>query len=337
MTDFLARNEHGYLLLGFGPGVEHRLDHDQDTPLNASFVVVDRAGSVLLVFDNWRRHWELPGGGREPGESPRTAAVRELFEETGLWTEKLIFVGVSSYQSPPDSRHERVAVYRTTLPDDAPDPVPVFQAGQEIGAVRWWDPRSSADGVDALDRVIIDRVINDRVATDAPSEVTRNSYQAAADRYAEQTHPVSADTRAPFLDRVAELLPGGRLLEVGSGPGWDADYLEQRGLSVQRSDITPAFVDMIRAAGHDARVLDVRTGDLGGGWDAVLADAVLLHLNRTEFAAVAGRVAAAVRPGGLFAFTLKEGDGEAWSEAKLDLPRWFVYWREPEVRAVLEA
>ena len=30
--------------------------------------------------------------------------------------------------------------------------------------------------------------------------------------------------------------------------------------------------------------------------------------------------------------TLKEGDGEAWSAAKLGQPRWFVYWREPRKR-----
>ena len=29
-------------------------------------------------------------------------------------------------------------------------------------------------------------------------------------------------------------------------------------------------------------------------------------------------------------------DGEAWSNAKLDLPRHFTYWREPAVRTVLD-
>jgi len=39
--------------------------------------------------------------------------------------------------------------------------------------------------------------------------------------------------------------------------------------------------------------------------------------------------------GGVLAFTVKEGDGDAWREAKLDLPRHFTYWRERSLRDVL--
>ena len=171
----------------------------------------------------------------------------------------------------------------------------------------------------------------------APNDVTLLTYQQAAARYAERTPGLSTDVRVPFLDRVAELIPGGRILELGSGPGRDARYLESRGLQVQRSDATPAFVEMMRDDGHSAVIIDARSDDLGGPWDAVMANAVLLHLSRTDFAAVVARVRRSVRDGGLFAFTLKEGDGEAWSERKLELPRWYVFWREPALRAVLEA
>jgi len=289
----------------------------------------------LLVFDNWRKHWELPGGGRDEGESPRTAAVRELYEESGLRTDELIFVGVSSYESPPDGSHERVAVYRTTLAPDVPDPVPLFEVNDEIGGVRWWDPTEARDGVDPLDATIIDRVLADDHVQPSPLDITRSSYQIAAEKYVRRSR-TTAGGSAPILDRMVELSPGSRLLELGSGPGWDAAYLERLGLVVQRSDVTPAFVELMRADGHDARILDARTDDLGGPWNGVLANAVLLHLSRSEFSAVVARVANAVRPGGLFAFTLKEGDGEAWTETKLDLPGWFVYWREPELRSVLE-
>jgi predicted TPR repeat methyltransferase len=46
---------------------------------------------------------------------------------------------------------------------------------------------------------------------------------------------------------------------------------------------------------------------------------------------------AAVPDGGLLAFTLKEGDGEGWSTAKLELRRYFVYWREAPLREALDA
>ena len=52
----------------------------------AGAVVVDR-GRVLLVSmqpPGQPRWWHFPGGGIEPGETPKEAAIRELFEETGL-------------------------------------------------------------------------------------------------------------------------------------------------------------------------------------------------------------------------------------------------------------
>jgi len=167
-------------------------------------------------------------------------------------------------------------------------------------------------------------------------DTTLASYEAAAAVYRENSSPSEAMTA--FLDRVvATVGVGKRLLELGSGHGWDAAYLEARGLLVTRTDGATAFVEMMRADGHIAHVLDVRHDDFGGPYDAVLADAVLLHLSRAEFAGAIGRAHDAVVAGGVLALTLKVGDGEAWSTAKLGLPRFFTYWREPAVRALLEA
>lgn len=53
-------------------------------PLAVEVWVLDPAGThVLLVQHRWRE-WVPPGGKAEPGEMPREAAVRELWEETGL-------------------------------------------------------------------------------------------------------------------------------------------------------------------------------------------------------------------------------------------------------------
>lgn len=37
-----------------------------------------------IMVKNGTRGWELPGGSLEPGESPEEAALRELYEETGV-------------------------------------------------------------------------------------------------------------------------------------------------------------------------------------------------------------------------------------------------------------
>ena len=52
-------------------------------------IVLDPSGSVLLVNvrpdpSSPKTNWITPGGGCEAGETPAVAAVRELFEETGI-------------------------------------------------------------------------------------------------------------------------------------------------------------------------------------------------------------------------------------------------------------
>ena len=48
--------------------------------------------------------------------------------------------------------------------------------------------------------------------------------------------------------------PGARVLEIGSAAGRDARALEAAGLSVRRTDVTPGFVELMRADGYAADV-----------------------------------------------------------------------------------
>lgn len=183
------------------------------------------------------------------------------------------------------------------------------------------------------------------MARELAAERTLLAYERGADRYAERTD----DHRAGLVDDLLALVPAGSLvLELGSGPGRDADALEAAGLRVDRTDGAAAFVDRLRAAGHDARLLDVRDDDgprdadgrptpWGGPYDAVFADAVLLHVARDATGPVLERARRAVRPGGVLAATVKRGDGDGWSDRKLDDPRWFTYWTEDALATVVTA
>lgn len=173
--------------------------------------------------------------------------------------------------------------------------------------------------------------------TDARSE-TIAAYQADAATYAAGT-ATTPDAVARDLDEFAALVgPGGRVLEIGSGPGRDARELEARGLTVRRTDVTPAFVELMRADGHEADLLDPLVDDLGGPYDGVWIDAVLMHVARDEVPALLTRLAAATRPGGTLYLSTQEGDGEEWlTRGHIAAPRHFTLWREEPLRAALEA
>jgi 8-oxo-dGTP diphosphatase len=77
--------------------MSHRSQAESHPVVAVGAVVIDRAGRVLLV----RRArppamgaWTLPGGHVEPGESPESAIVREVREETGLEARVLCSLGV---------------------------------------------------------------------------------------------------------------------------------------------------------------------------------------------------------------------------------------------------
>jgi 8-oxo-dGTP pyrophosphatase MutT (NUDIX family) len=95
-----------------------------------------------MVFDRFRAQWELPGGRRETGESPRRTAVRELFEESGQRADgPLRFVGPACFVLAPDGRAEYAALFSAHATR-----VRNFEATEEIAAIHWWDLREDLPG-----------------------------------------------------------------------------------------------------------------------------------------------------------------------------------------------
>ena len=128
---------------------------------------------------------------------------------------------------------------------------------------------------------------------------------------------MTSDFNGEALRQLVAAVPaGGTALEIGSGPGWDADALEAQGVTVRRTEAT--------------------TDDLGGPYDAVLALAVLQHVEREQLPAVLGRVAGALRPGGVFLLSVRVGDGEQWEVGDSGNPYVTVLWREPDLCDLLE-
>ena len=96
-----------------------------------------------------------------------------------------------------------------------------------------------------------------------------------------------------------------------------------------------AFVKLLREQGHDAKVLNVLTDELGGPHDLVIANAVFLHFKSAELKAVLKKIYASLQPGGTLAFTVKKGTGSGWSAEKMNGPRFFCYWQAQPLRKVV--
>lgn len=167
---------------------------------------------------------------------------------------------------------------------------------------------------------------------------TLAAYEAGAGRYIDDLAPEPPEHARAWLSRFAASLPtSAAVLEIGSGPGRDAASLEACGLTVQRTDAARAFVDRLIDQGHSARVCNVLTDDLGGPWDGIWANAVLLHLTEPELGQALARLLLAARPGGRLGLSVKEGDGESHDNRRIGLPRYFRYWRAEPLSDILSA
>lgn len=136
-------------------------------------------------------------------------------------------------------------------------------------------------------------------------------YERTARRYATEISRTPPGPRADALRRLIACLPSGAaVLEVGSGTGRDADYLETLGAHVRRTDVADAFIELQAERGKHAELLDLLTDDLGGPYNAVLAMCVLIHVDRARTDAVLHKVAGALRLHGTFLVSVREGAGE---------------------------
>lgn len=76
----------------------------QPARIGAAAIITNDRGDLLLVHHTYGpRNWELPGGGREEGESAADTVAREVREETELTVIRSELAGV--YYEPAKDQH----------------------------------------------------------------------------------------------------------------------------------------------------------------------------------------------------------------------------------------
>ena len=146
----IIENSDGHKFLDFIKIDESKIIDSKYSPLTHSLLVIKYQNRFLVVFDKWKKHWELPGGSIENNESPRECAIRELFEETNQNLPELNFKGLMKFQLKPDDRIEFGALYSGTLLTYED-----FKENDEIKEILFWD-RSQKIDIDEIDEKLLD-------------------------------------------------------------------------------------------------------------------------------------------------------------------------------------
>ena len=155
---------------------------------------------------------------------------------------------------------------------------------------------------------------------------TLDDYERSARDYVAEVASTPSPVGADALRRLAAAVaPGNRVLEIGSGPGWDADYLETLGIAVHRTDATAAFRAIQAERGKRCDALDVLADDISGACDGIAMLYVLQHFSRDELPGVLARLARALREGGALLLSYAEGDEDHWERAAEGAYR-VVHW-----------
>ena len=152
-------------------------------------------------------------------------------------------------------------------------------------------------------------------------------YRCNAEAYAKRTFTSRQARLAAFL---ALLPPGARILELGCGAGGDTAEMLARGFDIRPTDGSPEMADVAsKHLGRTVETLLFHDLDEIEAYDAVWANACLLHVPRPELADVLARIWRALKAEGVFYASYKEGE----ADGRDTLDRYYNYPSQDWLRA----
>ncbi|MBD0338633.1 MAG: class I SAM-dependent methyltransferase [Thermoleophilia bacterium] len=172
------------------------------------------------------------------------------------------------------------------------------------------------------------------------ARTVETGYDALAPTFLEWTQEIEGDPTERFLAEVVTRLPAGaRVLDLGCGPGRVTRRLER--FEVVGVDLSEEQLRRARANAPTATFLqgDFTQRDFPErSFDAVLALFSIVHVPRNEHAALLGRIARWLAPGGLFLASLSHRGGPDSTDEWLGVPMFFSgFDAETNRRLVREA
>ncbi|KAA0546931.1 class I SAM-dependent methyltransferase [Bacillus sp. BGMRC 2118] len=128
------------------------------------------------------------------------------------------------------------------------------------------------------------------------------------------------------------------LLELGAGTGKDSLFLSEEGLQTMSTDISPEMVNLCRAKGLEAKVMDFANLDFPDHhFDCVWAMNCLLHVPKAHIHKVLTEIKRVLKPSGLFFMGVYGGENSEgiWEEDFYTPKRFFSFFEDETIQELV--
>jgi len=184
------------------------------------------------------------------------------------------------------------------------------------------------------------------VIADDVRDVTTRAYDEIVDDFVRRNADVPGDFAGFRASFAADVRAGGRVADLGCGPGRDAAHFRTVGLEVVAVDASRQMTLRTHGLGvpvvqADMRFAPLQDESLDGIWSA----ASLLHVPRVDVPRTLRAWWKYLRPEGTLGLSTSLGDSEGWEVCPYDpaqptgatLRRWFVHHNDETLLGLLDA
>lgn len=157
--------------------------------------------------------------------------------------------------------------------------------------------------------------------------------QNAVDYLGRQPTKFQEEEKEMFMKSITA---GGKILDLGCGPGNDALFFQQHGFDVLAVDGAPGMIKLAKQKGLKAMILKYSELDqLKEKFNGIWASYSLLHLAKKDLATILQKIKGLLTNNGVFYASFREGDGqELRADDRYGGGRFFAYYHDEELKDI---